>query len=291
MGTAPSQGPRVPLPILGGAQPETYGCGRACIDIKCRDNLRYCGAPGGRYGGGRPAPGFRDRQAQVKTDQRDLERLLRLLIADMVPEVWVPPLHVRELRSLSSYRWRLNKQITMTKNRLHSVWHQYNLQAPEGGLFRDKNQAWWQEQVCSPLVAIQVEHDLQLLKQLEEHRSASNQELARLSNTAPWDAQMVYLLQIPGFGVVLGMLVVSASGDISRCSHSKKLVGYAGLGAGVHDSGEKYRGKGITKQGRKEFRWAMVAVASPEDWDAVACCGRLPLLESSIRNLEEAPAS
>jgi transposase len=223
-------------------------------------------------------------KAKVKTDKRDIERLLRLLIADMVPEVWVPPMHVRELRSLISYRWRLNKQITMTKNRLH----QYNLQAPEGGLFRDKNRAWWQQQVFSPMVAIQVEHDLQLLKQLEDHRISINQELARLSNTAPWDSQMVYLMQIPGFGVVLGMIVVSAIGDISRfshstssrCSYGKKLVGYAGLGAGVHDSGEKYRGKGITKQGRKEFRWAMVEVA----WRAV---GAYPYWKSQFETLKK----
>jgi transposase len=215
-------------------------------------------------------------KAKVKTDKRDIERLLRLLIADMVPEVWVPPIHVRELRSLISYRWRLNKQITMTKNRLHSVLHQYNLQAPEGGLFRDKNQAWWQDQVFSPMVAIQVQHDLKLLKQLEEHRSSINQELARLSNTAPWDAQMVYLMQIPGFGVVLGMIVISAIGDITRFSHSKKLVGYAGL----HDSGEKYSGKGITKQGRKEFRWAMVEVA----WRAV---GAYPYWKSQFETLKK----
>jgi transposase len=219
-------------------------------------------------------------KAKVKTDKRDIERLLRLLIADMVPEVWVPPIHVRELRSLISYRWRLNKQITMTKNRLHSVLHQYNLQAPEGGLFRDKNQAWWQEQVFSPMVAIQVEHDLKLLTQLEAHRISINQELARLSNTAPWDAQMVYLMQIPGFGVVLGMIVISAIGDISRFSHPKKLVGYAGLGAGVHDSGEKHSGKGITKQGRKEFRWAMVEVA----WRAV---GAYPYWKSQFETLKK----
>jgi transposase len=219
-------------------------------------------------------------KAKVKTDQRDIERLLRLLIADMVPEVWVPPIHVRELRSLISYRWRLNKQITMTKNRLHSVLHQHNLQAPEGGLFRDKNQDWWNDQVFSPMVAIQVEHDLIVLKQLEEHRVAINQELARLSNTDPWAAQMVYLMQIPGFGVILGLIVVSAIGDISRFPHPKKLVGYAGLGAGVHDSGEQYSGKGITKQGRKEFRWAMVEVA----WRAV---GAYPYWKSQFETLKK----
>jgi transposase len=60
--------------------------------------------------------------AKVKTDKLDVERLLTLLIADIVPdeageafpEVWVPPQHVRDLRSLISHRWRIHKQISMT---------------------------------------------------------------------------------------------------------------------------------------------------------------------------------
>ena len=39
--------------------------------------------------------------ARVKTDNQDVVRLLRLLIAGMIPEVWVPPVDVRELRALS----------------------------------------------------------------------------------------------------------------------------------------------------------------------------------------------
>ena len=50
--------------------------------------------------------------AKVKTDRLDVERLLTLLIADIVPEVWVPPHPVRDLRSLISHRWRLLKQIS-----------------------------------------------------------------------------------------------------------------------------------------------------------------------------------
>ena len=47
-----------------------------------------------------------------ETDKEDVKRLITLLIANIVPEVWVPPMHVRELRSLISFRWRLSKQIT-----------------------------------------------------------------------------------------------------------------------------------------------------------------------------------
>ena len=51
-------------------------------------------------------------EARVKTDKKDIECLLRLLIADIVPEVWVPPMHVRELRGMISYRNRLVKTST-----------------------------------------------------------------------------------------------------------------------------------------------------------------------------------
>lgn len=68
--------------------------------------------------------------AKVKTDKLDVERLLTLLIADIVPEVWVPPHHVRDLRALISHRWRIHKQISMTKNRLQSFIHRFNLIPP-----------------------------------------------------------------------------------------------------------------------------------------------------------------
>jgi hypothetical protein len=51
-------------------------------------------------------------EARVKTDKEDVKRLIRLLIADIVPEVWVPPAEVRELRGMISYRNRLVKMGT-----------------------------------------------------------------------------------------------------------------------------------------------------------------------------------
>jgi hypothetical protein len=49
-------------------------------------------------------PKWRDRNARVKTDKEDIKKLLKLLIGGIVPEVWVPPMHVRELRAFISYR-------------------------------------------------------------------------------------------------------------------------------------------------------------------------------------------
>ena len=48
--------------------------------------------------------------AAVKTDPQDVLRLARLLAANLVPEVWVPPQPVRELRALIAHRRQLVKQ-------------------------------------------------------------------------------------------------------------------------------------------------------------------------------------
>ena len=219
-------------------------------------------------------------EARVKTDKEDIRRLITLLIADIVPEVWVPPMHVRELRSLISFRWRLNKQMTMSKNRLQSVVQRFNLNPPEGGLLADKNKPWWEEQEFSNLTCFEVEQDLEIVKTLEGQKEALDQKLSELSNSEPWASDMVYLMQIPGLGPIFSMVILSAIGDIKRFSHPKKLVGYAGLGAGVHASGEKYQEKSITKEGRKELRWALVEAA----WRAV---GSDPYWKAQHKRLEK----
>jgi len=219
-------------------------------------------------------------EARVKTDKEDIKRLITLLIADIVPGVWVPPMHVRELRSLISFRWRLTKQITMSKNRLHSVVQRFNLDPPEGGLLTDKNKSWWEKQTFTDLTGFQVERDLEIVENLESQKEAIDQKLAELSNTEPWASDMVYLMQIPGLGLIFSMVILSAIGDIKRFSHPKKLVGYAGLGAGVHASGEKYQEKSITKEGRKELRWALVEAA----WRAV---GSDPYWKTQLKRLEK----
>ena len=201
-------------------------------------------------------------EARVKTDKEDVKRLIRLLIANIVPEVWVPPLEVREFRGLISYRNRLVKTSTMIRNRLQSLLHRHNLVVPKGGL---TDKAWWEAQKISALERLQIRQELAMLEELDQHKAEVDAELGRQSLGETWGKQAVRLLQLPGFGVVISMTVLSAIGDITRFESAKKLVGYAGLGAGVHDSGKEHIEKRITKSGRKELRWAMVEAA----WRAI----------------------
>lgn len=201
-------------------------------------------------------------EARVKTDKEDVKRLIRLLLADIVPEVWVPPVEVRELRGVISYRQRLVKMGTMVRNRLQSLLHRHNIILPKGRLL---DEAWWWEQKMSALEKIQIRQELRLLEEIERHKAEVDAELGRQCLGERWGGQAVRLLQLPGFGVVMTMIVLSAIGDITRFEDAKKLVGYSGLGAGVHDSGKEHIEKRITQSGRKELRWAMVEAA----WQAI----------------------
>jgi transposase len=201
-------------------------------------------------------------EARVKTDKQDIERLLRLLIAGIVPEVWVPPAHVRELRGMIAYRNRLVKTGAMIRNRLHSLLHRHNLALPEAGL---ANKDWWEVQAISPLEKLQVRQELSMLAEVEKHKAELGRELSKMSVGETWGKQATGLLQLPGIGVTIALTVLAAIGDIRRFENPKRLVGYAGLGAGVHDSGKEHHDKGITKSGRKELRWALVEAA----WKAV----------------------
>jgi transposase len=202
-------------------------------------------------------------EARTKTDKRDALILAKMLAANMIPEVWVPPVYVRELRQLISQRRRLVEMHTVLINRMHSLSHRYHLGHPKGKRFEEKNMSWREQ--LGEMERFQLGLDMETKDYLKGQIERLTDKLREMSHREPWVEQALYLMQIPGFGIVTAMTVLSAIGEIGRFETPKHLVSYAGLAPGVEQSGEKRRGKPITKEGRKELRWAMVEVA----WRAV----------------------
>jgi hypothetical protein len=61
--------------------------------------------------------------------------------------------------------------------------------------------------------------------------------------------------------MITAMTLLAAIGDVGRFPTANHLVGYAGLGTRVHDSGQTHRQGRITKAGRRDIRAAMVEAA------------------------------
>lgn len=200
-----------------------------------------------------------------KTDQHDALVLAKLLAARLVPTVWVPPAAVRELRGLVAHRRHLVRDRTAAKNRLHSVLHRHNLHLPVGDPFSETNKAWWQTLTVSSTERLRVRHELLHIQHLSQLVDEVENEIAHLSTQEPWHDQLAFLVQMPGIGLLSGMTILSAIGEIARFPSARQLVGYSGLGASVHASGNTYRTGRITKQGRRELRTVLVECA----WSAV----------------------
>jgi transposase len=199
--------------------------------------------------------------ARVKTDIRDTLILARLLAANLVPTVWVPPLHVRQLRQLLSQRRQMVETHTQIVNRMHSVAHRHHLSHPKGKRFNEKNTAWQKDRILSQVEQFQLGLEMENREYMERQIDKIGKEITKMSHQKPWAESMTYIMQLPGFGVITGMTVLAAIGEIGRFETPKKLGSYSGLTPGIEQSGTKNRGKGITKEGRRELRWALVEVA------------------------------
>ena len=198
-------------------------------------------------------------RAQVKTDKKAAFTLAQLHAAGLLPGVWIPPVEVREMRALVAHRRKMVKLASIAKCRLHALLHRHDIEAPEGfELFTEDMQAWWKSMKVSPLEKQCMLSDLATLEfaheQVKQIEAAMNSRSPKTSALRSW-------CRLPASGLLTAITILAAIGDIRRFPTAKQLVGYAGLGARVHASGETYSTGQITKSGRKELRWAMVQVA------------------------------
>jgi transposase len=197
-------------------------------------------------------------RSQVMTDKIAASILARLLAKSLLVGIWVPPQEVRELRGLVAQRQKMTRLATQAKNRLHSVIQRHHLMPPEGNPFAKTNKGWWESLALGRLEKMNLQSDLETF-QFSEKQEARLQE--EMTGIAAEDEQIGRLLHIAGFGVITEVTVYAAIGDIKRFAEAKKLAGYAGLGARVHDSGLTTRTGKITKAGRRDLRVALVEAA------------------------------
>jgi transposase len=197
-------------------------------------------------------------QVPVKTDTKAALTLAQLLAAGLLKGVWVPPPPVRDLRTLVIQRQKLRRLATQARNRLHAALHRARIVPPVGNLFAPTQHAWWQQLPVSALEHARIQSDLATFTFAEAQVA---QLEAALAAAAATDARVPLLIQLPGIQLVSAVTILAAIGDITRFPSAQHLVGYAGLGARVHDSGQLRRTGRITKAGRRDLRHIMVEAA------------------------------
>ncbi len=210
-------------------------------------------------------------RAQVMTDKKASLILAQLHAAGLLPPIWIPPTEVRYLRALIAQRWKMVRLGTQTKCRLQSVIHKYHLEPPpKSDPYTPQIRTWWESLPLEPLEHFRLQSDSDTVAFAQQQKERLETCLAR---HAARDERVPLLTQIPGIGFINALTILAAVGEIGRFPSANKLVGYAGLGTKVHDSGiTHWRGR-ITKMGRRDLRRAMVeavqsAVRHHDYWKA-----------------------
>lgn len=198
-------------------------------------------------------------QAPVMNDKKAAEALAVLLAAGLLRSVWVPDQTVRDRRQLVAQRWDRVRATTQAKNRLHAILFRHQLDKPEAALPFSANQRnFWKSLPVSPVEKLAIELDLETIDlaniQRERLETLMTQETLK-------DDRAPFLMQLPGIASIGALTLLGAIGPIERFPTAKDLVGYAGLGGRVHDSGQKHSGGKITKTGRRDLRHVMVNAA------------------------------
>lgn len=198
-----------------------------------------------------------------KTDQLDAAGLAMLLRNGTLPEVWIPPAELRDLRGLMRTRLALRHHTTTLKNRIHGAIRRYGQweSGESRDLFRGKGRFWLMSYVGAlpPETRLATRHEWDLVDEVERHI----QELEKRIRLGIGRLGWVRLLKtMPGVGEVLGATIFLEIGDVERFGCAARLASYAGLTPTVRSSGGKTRMGATSRIANRYLRWAFVEAAN-----------------------------
>lgn len=199
---------------------------------------------------------------RVKTDARDATDLADLLRMHRLPEAWIAPPVLRELRELVRHRAKLVGQRSGLKASVHAVLAKQGLHAPVGDLFGIRGRAWLASAPLDTAYRARVNSLCRLIEEYDfEIDLAGQLATTRLARDPDYGPGYQVIQQIPGLGPVLAAVLVVEIGDVHRFSGPRQLCSWAGLTPRHRESDTTMRRGPITKQGSPLVRWAAVEAA------------------------------
>ena len=205
---------------------------------------------------------------RVKNDERDATELAQRLRRGDLPESWIAPPEVRELRELVRYRAKLTALRTSAKAQVHAVMAKLGILPTLDDMFGPTGQALLDEMPFEGAYATRVEslRDLLVLYQ-RELTMVESVLRRRLAGHVGYKA----IQAIHGVGPVMAAIFVAEIGDVSRFPDARHLCSWAGITPRHRESDTKVQRGHITRQGSGLVRWAAVeAVARYHGGEPIA---------------------
>ncbi len=191
--------------------------------------------------------------ARLKNDKVDAATLAQLLRADLLPEAWIAPPAVRQLRALLRHRAGLVRLGTQQRNRIHAVVADFGFD--RSGSYLSGPGRGWLAGLDLPPVSREVVADC--LAVIDGLAPVIDRIDGELRQHAKADPRVKTLTTLPGVGQFTALVMLAEIGDISRFGSARKLASWAGLTPTVRGSDLTVRHGHISKQGSAWLRWVL----------------------------------
>jgi transposase len=194
-------------------------------------------------------------ERRVKNDVVDATDLADMLRLGRLPEAWIAPPGLRELRELVRYRAKLVRLRSGLKAQVHAVMAKQGVLPGVVDMFGPAGQVQLDEMGLDRPYRMRVESLRELIEVYNAEIVRLEREIhAHLSHHPGYRAVQA----INGVGRTIAAILVAEIGDVTRFPTPRHLCSWAGLTPGRRESDRKGHDTDITKHGSRLLRWAVI---------------------------------
>jgi transposase len=202
--------------------------------------------------------GLKGKKKRAKTDWADARHLRELLLLGRLPESWIAPAHILDLRARVRLRHTLSHQRTEWQQRIQAVLYHHGIPQRRDLLTSEKRQ-WLARQKLPAAAREQITIALEMIEALDLQLAPFDAALRTYARKQPGCRALID--QIYGIGALTSVTILAELGDVRRFPSSRDSVRYCGLDITVYQS-DQHRAPGhLSRQGPPALRWALYEAA------------------------------
>ena len=199
---------------------------------------------------------------RVKTDRRDADHLVRLLLAGKLHPVRVPGREEEALRDLVRAREAVRVDLMRCRHRLSKLLLRRGIRFEDGKARTQRHRDWLATVTLEWPAAQTTLVDLQgAIDALCHRREQLEREILQILPDSPWAVQTGRLRCLRGIDTLTAVGLCAEVGDFERFAKAEQLMSYLGLVPWENTTGERRRLGQITKTGSRHARRLLVEAA------------------------------
>lgn len=199
---------------------------------------------------------------RVKTDGRDAELLVRLLLAGKLHAVRVPGAEEEALRDLVRARESVRVDLMRCRHRLSKLLLRHGIRFDHGQAWTQRHRDWLAQVALEWPAAQATLLDYQgAIDALCHRRERLEADIVGILPGCPWQAQVGRLRCLRGIDTLTAVGLCAEVGDFERFARAEQLMSYLGLVPSESTTGKQRRLGSITKTGSAHARRLLIEAA------------------------------